>query len=151
MKSKIISIITIVIILLSVLGLVYAGIILNKKKTEEDNHLIELNFKDLQEKINNKETFILVITQTDCTHCAEYKPVLKEILVEYNIIAYEIDEHKLSKEENAYLKDIANTSGTPTTVFIENGVEKSTSTRIIGAKKRDVILARLKAMKYINE
>lgn len=151
MKTKIIYSIVAIILILSIAGLVYAGITLNKKKTFEDNHLIELSFSELQEKIANKDSFILVITQTDCPHCAEYKPTLKSVLADYDIIAYEIDETKLNAEEFGRLKDIANTSGTPATIFIENGEEKSTSTRIIGAKKRDVIINRLKAMKYINK
>lgn len=151
MKTKIVYGIIGIVVFLSIIGIIYAGITLNKKKEIEDNHLIELTFSELQEKVANKDSFILVITQTDCSHCAEYKPTLKSVLTDYDIIAYEIDETKLSKEEFATLKDIANTSGTPATVFIEEGEEKSTSTRIIGSKKRDVIIKRLKAMKYIKE
>ena len=151
MKKKIIYSITTVLVILSAIGLVYAAITLNKKKEIEDNHLIEISFNELQEKITNKETFILVITQTDCPHCAEYKPILKSVLADYDIIAYEIDETRLDAKEFGRLKDIANTSGTPATVFIEDGEEKSTSTRMIGSKKRDAIIQRLKAMKYINE
>ena len=39
---------------------------------------------------------------------------------------------------------------TPTTVFIEEGVEPSTSTRLVGAKSSDSIESRLKAMGYIK-
>ena len=121
MKKNIFIIIGIVIVALAIAGLVYASTTLNKKNNDVDSHLVELNMSELQSKIENKETFILVISQTDCSHCAEYKPILKEVLAENNITAYEIDEKKLTKEENGQLKNIANISGTPTTVYIVDG------------------------------
>ena len=100
----------------------------------------------------NKDTFILVITQTKCSHCAQYKPVLKEVLYEYNLKAYEIDQEKLSKKELGKLKNVANISGTPTTVFIVDGEEINTSSRLKGAvTNKHTIVKRLKAQGYITE
>lgn len=151
MKKNIFIIIGIVIVALAIAGLVYASTTLNKKNNDVDSHLVELNMSELQSKIDNKETFILVISQTDCSHCAEYKPILKEVLAEYNITAYEIDEKKLTKEENGQLKNIANISGTPTTVFIVDGEEKSTQSRLVGSANKTKIINRLKANGYIKE
>lgn len=151
MKKNIFIIIGIVIVALAIAGLVYASTTLNKKNNDVDSHLVELNMSELQSKINNKETFILVISQTDCSHCAEYKPILKEVLAENNITAYEIDEKKLTKEENGQLKNIANISGTPTTVFIVDGEEKSTQSRLVGSANKTKIINRLKANGYIKE
>ena len=151
MKKNIFIIIGIVIVALAIAGLVYASTTLNKKNNDVDSHLVELNMSELQSKIENKETFILVISQTDCSHCAEYKPILKEVLAENNITAYEIDEKKLTKEENGQLKNIANISGTPTTVFIVDGEEKSTQSRLVGSANKTKIINRLKANGYIKE
>mgnify|MGYP004536547623 CR=1 FL=1 len=151
MKKNIFIIIGIVIVALAIAGLVYASTTLNKKNNDVDSHLVELNMSELQSKIDNKETFILVISQTDCSHCAEYKPILKEVLAENNITAYEIDEKKLTKEENGQLKNIANISGTPTTVFIVDGEEKSTQSRLVGSANKTKIINRLKANGYIKE
>lgn len=150
MKKKILIAGGILLISLSIIGLIYAGVTLNKKTQDEDNHLISLKFSEVEKKVNNKETFILLLSQESCSHCAQYKPILKKVLAKNDIIAYELKIDKLTKEETAKLKDIANASGTPTTVFIEEGVEKNTSTRLVGTKSSTEIENRLKALGYIK-
>ncbi len=151
MKNKVIMVIIILILTIAIGSLVYAGISLTKENNEEDSHLVEISFDELQEKIDNKETFILLMSQTTCSHCAEYKPVFKKVLTKYDITAYEISTDLLSKEENALIKDIANISGTPTTVFIFDGEEKNTANRLVGAAQESKIVSRLKALGYIEE
>ena len=151
MKKKIIIIIAILIVIAAVVGIIYAGSKLHEKEKIEDNHLIILNFDELQKKVDAKETFILVVTQTTCSHCAEYKPVLKKVLAKYDIYAYEIEDDKLNEEEKAKLKDIASISGTPTTVFIVDGEEKSTANRLVGPADQNKLVSRFKAMGYIKE
>lgn len=152
MKKKI-GIIAGIAIILAALGLFGYAIIVSAIETAaKDKTLIELSYKELEKKINNKDTFILVITQTKCSHCAQYKPVLKEVLYEYDLKAYEVDEEKLSKKELGKLKNIANISGTPTTVFIVDGEEVTTSSRLRGGiTNKNIIIKRLKAQGYITE
>ena len=129
------------------------------KKTTSD-YLVSLTLDELEKKVEDKESFILVITQTDCAHCKEYKPILINVLEEYKITAYEFDQQTLTHEENGNLvydqeqlgrlKAIANVAGTPTTIFIEKGEEKSTTNRIIGSADRKKIITRFKAMGYID-
>lgn len=116
----------------------------------KDKTLISISFNELEKKVNNKDTFILVLTQKQCSHCAEYKPVLKEVLYEYDLKAYELDQKTLTKTEKAKLKDIASITGTPTTVFISEGSEIATATRIHGAASKGTIISRFKAMGYIT-
>ena len=130
-------------------------------KKEESEYLISLTLDELEEKVANKDSFILVITATDCSHCKEYKPILKNVLEEYKITAYEFDQQTLAHQEGdnlvydqellGRLKVIANVSGTPTTIFIKDGEETSTTNRIIGSAKREKIITRFKTMGYINE
>lgn len=150
MKKKVLFIVGALIVILSIVGLIYASITLNKSEENEEKHLIEITFSELKEKINNKESFILLISQESCSHCAEYKPVLKKVLTKHDLYAYELQINKLSTKESAELKDIANTSGTPTTIFIENGTETNTSTRLVGTKQSSEIESRLKALGYIE-
>ena len=151
MKKKVIIISVLAVAIIAISLLVYASIKLNGQAEEEDSHLIEISFSELQEKIDNKETFIFVITQKQCSHCAEYKPVLKKVLAEYDIYAYELSLDNLDAEKKGKLNDIANVSGTPATIFIEDGVEKNTSSRLSGTKTESKIVSRLKAMGYIEE
>ncbi len=151
-KSK--SIIGIVVTLISVLaivGLIYAGITLNKKSEEEDKSLVTITYKELDEKINNKDSFILVISRTDCSHCASFKPKLKSILSDNNIIAYEIATDTLSESESKKFKKLFTIQGTPTTVFITEGEETTVSNRLIGDVSSSKITERLKSLGYIKE
>lgn len=151
MKNKIIMIIGILVLSIAIGSLVYASVSLTKEDKEEENHLIEISFSELQEKVNNKDSFILVLSQTGCSHCAEYKPILKKVLNKYDVVAYELVTDLINKEENAKLKDIANFSGTPTTVFIVDGEEVNTYNRIVGSASESKIVSRLKAMGYIKK
>lgn len=150
MKKKLFIIIAIILIVGSLSALIFAGVKLYQNKVNQDKHLVNLSFNDLQEKINNKETFILVITQTTCSHCQEYKPILKKVLANYDIYAYEIEQDTLTQDERKELEHIASISGTPTTIFIIDGQEKSTTNRLIGPAEETKIINRFKAMGYIE-
>ena len=115
------------------------------------SHVKKLTISELKEKIDNKDSFILVITQDSCSHCKSYLPVINKIGKEYDITFYDISQTNLSNEDATYLKNIANISGTPTTVFIEEGEEKSTINRLIGNVAEYRVIEKLKALGYINE
>lgn len=149
-KAGIIAGFAIILAAFGVLG--YAVIASALDTAAKDKTLVELTYKELEKKLDNEDTFILVITQTRCSHCAQYKPVLKEVLYEYGITAYEIDQEKLTDKELGKLKNVANISGTPTTVFIVDGEEINTSSRLKGAvTNKHTIIKRLKAQGYITE
>ena len=150
-RNKTIILVFLVICLAAIGLLVYASLELNKKNDELDKHLIELTYTELTKKIDKKESFILVVTRTDCSHCATYKPVLKQVLKDYDLIAYEISSDKMSEDEKAKFKDIANVTGTPTTIFIENGEETTVNNRLVGAVNSNRIINRLKSLGYIKE
>ena len=145
MKKKIIIIISIA--LLIILGSVF---IVFYQKDKANSNFIELNKKTLQEKINNKDDFILVITREGCSHCAEYIPVFTRVLKDYDLKAYYIDIAKLSSDDKSYLDDLFTISGTPTTLFINKGEEKTVINRIVGSTSRKKIEDRLKKLKYIE-
>ena len=149
-NSKIAIIIISIISILSIGGLIYASIVLNKKEQDLSKYLVELSYKELKNKLDKKDSFILVITRTDCSHCAVFKPKLKEVLSQNNIIAYEIATDKLSTNEKAEFNDIANISGTPTTIFIVDGEEATTTNRLIGDVTTEKIINKLKSQGYIK-
>ena len=121
------------------------------KNNSEEGKIITLSYEELKEKIDKEESFILVVTRTDCSHCAIYLPRLQKVLEEYKLTAYKIEIDEWTDEETGSLKDICNVSGTPTTIFIENGEEKNTSSRLVGSKSQEQIIQRFKAMGYIKE
>ncbi len=111
-------------------------------------NLIELSYNDIKGKIENKENFVLCISRTTCSHCADYKPKLKEVAKENNINIYYIDVDKYDEEEFSNL--ISFDGSTPTTIFIKNGEEETTSNRINGDVSKSKIIEKLKSNGFIE-
>ena len=152
MKKRII-IIAIIVVLLGV-GILGFILIKNNSKKEKVNDYSEitfLNIDGLKEKIDDKDSFILIISKDNCSHCISYLPVANKVAKEYGIKFYDISTTNLNDEEKTYLRNIANISGTPTTIFIINGEEKSTNNRLVGEVKEYRLVEKLKAMGYIDE
>lgn len=141
----------IILIILLILLFVSLGILYIRKKEEENTLVYEINMQQLEEKINNKDTFILVMTQTGCVHCQSYLPTIKKVSREYGVTFYVLNRAKLSKEEYNRLNDIANISGTPATIFIVDGEEKTTLNRLTGSIEKSRLVEKLISEGYINE
>ncbi len=123
----------------------------NYSSNVTDQKLISISYLALNNKINAKESFILVLSQTTCPHCADYKPKFDKVLSKYNIEAYSLEIDLLKPEERNELSNKIAFQGTPTTLFFENGEEKDQTKRIIGNASEDMIIERLKELGYINQ
>ena len=88
----------------------------------ESKNFIKLNYSEVLEKVDNKESFILCVSASECIHCNSYKPKLKKISNDYNIKIY------YTEFKDKFSFD----GGTPTTIFFKDGEEKTTATRIEG-------------------
>ena len=115
-----------------------------------DTKLIDIKMTDLEAKIENKESFILVISQTGCSHCEQYLPELDRTLKEINLEANVLNITNLNTEEKITLSKYANFSGTPTTLFFTDGEEKTSLNRIIGYASKAKIKERLASLGYIK-
>lgn len=98
--------------------------------TKDDSAYVNINFIDyngFQTLYGGSDRTILVLGQTGCSHCDEYKPTLNEIAKEENIKINYLDIRELSQEEyanltnklNDYFKDHEKW-GTPLTIILEN-------------------------------
>ena len=84
---------------------------------------IEITYDEYEEKIDNNEHFVVVISREGCTYCELYKPVVEEVTDKYNIPIYYLDLYHMTKNEqirlstsNDYLME--NSWGTPTTLYM---------------------------------
>ena len=109
----------------------------------------EISLDTLKGKIENKDTFILEVIQTGCSHCAEFSPRLKSVLSDNNLTAYSINLSDLSKEELEEMNNISKISGTPTTLFFKVG-EEDTTHRLVGSVSNSEVESRLKDAGYIK-
>lgn len=110
----------------------------------------EINYKTMMEMFEEKQSFILFIGSSDCTHCDSYKETLNKVISKYQVKINYIDISKLTLEENVKLKVFVNYTGTPTTAFIEQGVETSMYDRIDGDKPMSKVIEKLKKKGYIK-
>lgn len=138
-------------LLIASILIVILGIIIGYFLFSMDDNLVRLSYDEIMEKIDNKESFILCISRTTCSHCNVYKPKLRKVANKYNIKIYYTDVDKYSKND---LKDfsfkISFDGGTPTTLFIKNGEEKTTATRIEGDISIEKIVDKLKKNGFID-
>ena len=81
MKSKTFKLI------LGILIIIFVGIIIGYFIFNKNNNLIKLDYKDIVNKIDNKESFVLCVSRTTCSHCQSYKPKLQKVANKYNIIS----------------------------------------------------------------
>lgn len=139
----------IIVIIASIL--VVAGLIIYCFIHSYYSNLIEINYNELKEKIDNKEDFVLCVSRTTCSHCQDYKPKLKKVGYKYKIDIYYIDVDLLNDDELKMFKNTVSFDGsTPITIFFKNGEEKTTATRIEGDVSEEKLINKLKTNGFIE-
>ena len=112
----------------------------------------KIGYKEIIEKIEDKEDLILLISQTTCSHCENYKPKLKDVAKKHKLHVYYIDVDLLDEDEydklNSYLSFAS--SGTPITIFLKDGNESTVANRIKGDSSKDKIVKKLKSNGFIE-
>ena len=144
-KKKLIILVSICLILL-VGAFIADGILGN-------NYFSKIEYKEIINKIENKEDLVLLISQTTCSHCESYKPKLKDVAKKYKVEIYYIDIDLLEEDEydelDSYLS--IGSSGTPLTIFLKNGDESTVANRIKGDTSKEKIVKKLKSNGFITE
>ena len=106
-----------------------------------------IDYNQTKTKLLYKDTFILVVTQTSCIHCHDYKPVLNKVLESKDILGYELDVQVLSQEDKEAALKKLDVDTTPQTLFFVNGVEKK-EYRLKGKATSKEIEDVIKKLKY---
>ena len=144
MKAKKRATIIVVICLIILIGGFVVDYFLGK------SYFKELGYNDVIDKMENKEDFVLLVSQTGCTHCISYKPKLKEVANEHKIYIYYIDVDLLNDEETDNFKKYVSFSSTPTTLFLKKGEELTAANRINGDTSKEKIVKKLKSNGFID-
>lgn len=112
---------------------------------------IEITYDEFKQMIENKESFPLFVGSNQCSHCDDYKITLNEFIKDYHVKVYYIDIAKMEKEQyNEFVTYVNFGGSTPTTVFITDGVEKTTYNRIVGALSYSKIESKFEKAGYIK-
>lgn len=145
MKKRSIFLLVIIFIILVIILSVF---LVNKSNNK---NFISTNYADILKMVENKENFVLCISATDCSHCQSFKPKLKKISNDYNIKIYYIDIDKINKEDyDKFKTDFSFDGGTPTTLFIIDGEEKTVANRIDGDVSIEKVVNKLKKNGFIK-
>lgn len=145
MKKKNIYLIVSIILLITIIIFLVYNNNMNKSK------LVKINLDKVEEKINNKDTFILCVSSSTCINCERYLPKLEEISRDYNLEIFYIEVDKLSSKELTEFKNVISfDDATPVTLFIKNGVENTASNRIFGNVSNDKIIEKFKKNGFIK-
>lgn len=144
LKKKIIILCVVALILL--VGALVADKIISK------NYFNEITYQEIITKMNNKDNFVLCITQTTCSHCISYKPKLEKVANKYKVDTYYIEVDLLQEDEKKELsKYITISGGTPSTIFIKEGTEKTSANRINGDVSTTKIVQKLQQHGFIEK
>lgn len=95
----------------------------NDHINDESNYFKEVDINELVNLIDNKEDFILILSQTWCGHCTNYKPKVEEVANNHKIVVYFIEYNLLSEDDKNILNGYIDFYSTPTTVFFNDGIE----------------------------
>lgn len=110
----------------------------------------EINFDEYNKMIEEKQSFILFIGSETCSACQIYKKYLNEVIKDYQVKVKYIDLDKFTDDQYNKFKVKHSFTGTPTTIFINDGVEKSIYNRINGSEGYEQIVEKLKENGYIK-
>lgn len=124
--------------------------LLGCEKSENKSYLEAIDYATFNQKLENKDSFILEVVQTGCPNCTSFTPKFTEVLEEYKIKAYSMNLTNMSEEDNKTFLNDYDVDGTPTLMFFEQGTETSTMKRLEGDKDKDIIISKLKQNGYIK-
>lgn len=108
---------------------IFAVIMILLLTTACSNNLKTLNIKNLEEKLEAKETFILYITNED-EYGKTLKNTLLEIKEENNLNTFSINTNKLTDDEIKTLKKYFYYDNENIIIFINEGEEQTVLSRI---------------------
>lgn len=126
-------------------------LILTGCSNKENKYLENISFDKLTNLIESKESFVLEIYQDGCSHCTVFNPRFKSVLKEYEVSAKALNMSNLTEEEYNKFVDIFGSLGTPTVIFIEDGIEKTKINRLVGEASKNEIIRKLKQNGYIDK
>lgn len=117
----------------------------------QKSYLEQVDYETLKTKMGNHDNFILYVGNKSCSHCKSFEPKFKKIIETYKVKAYKIDTATLTVDEYTAFGELIGIMGTPTTIFIYNGTERSIANRINGDLSEEKIISKLKINGYIKD
>ena len=118
-----------------------------------DKTMHTIDYETLANKFKNKETFVLYLGSSQCSHCMEFKPTLEKVIADQKLDVYYIDLAKVSENQYREIGVKTGLEGTPTIVYVEKGnVDKiDLKKRIVGTKSEEDTIDYFKEIGVIKD
>ena len=110
----------------------------------------EISYQQLKEKMDAKDTFVLVVGSATCTACSNYKMTMEQVIKAKQVEIFYIDLNKLTSEEDAKLYSEFVVTSSPTTIFFDKGEQEPVINRIVGSADYDKIIEALEKRGYLG-
>ena len=92
-------------------------------KLSGDSGLVKLSYDEYQKKIDNKDSFVVIIERTTCSHCQNFMPVAEKFAKDNKLPMYYIDTDEMEEDDwtkleksTTFFKEKGDNWGTPTTL-----------------------------------
>ena len=115
---------------------------------DESKYIKEVSVNEILQMKDNKESFILYIKQTNCTHCKAFTPNFIAVLKQNKLEAYAINLTNLTEDEQTTYDDNFDVTKTPTVLFYIDGSQSLM--KIEGEQTKDKITEKLKSTGFIK-
>lgn len=133
------------------LGILLLALVLVGCGTKKYTEYTEINYQQLQQKLENKDSFAIVIGSDTCSACKEYHKTMVNVIKDKRVEIFYLDLNETTEEEYAKIYSSYVITSTPTTIFFVEGKEKTTYDRIIGAGSYGDVVKSLKKYGFIGD
>lgn len=97
--------------------------------SQTNDSYVSINSDELSEMLARPDIFYLYVGRTTCPHCAEFSPILREVISSDNVLVYYYDTAIARAEDSAKMNEILDKlsiSSVPTLTKISGGARIST-------------------------
>lgn len=115
----------------------------------KSGELKEITYSEFADMVKNKESFVIYVGSSTCSHCADFKPILEQVIKDYGLTVYYIDKSKLTNAQSNEVTKKVDLQGTPTLCNIIEG-KAETSTNLVGYKEYEDTVTYFEVIGYIE-
>lgn len=108
-----------------------------------------VSYDELANKFKEKQSFILYLGSSNCSHCMEFRPTLDKVVSDYNLDVYYLNMAKISENQYKEISKKVNFEGTPSVLEVKNG-EAFYTKRIVGVKDEEATIDYFKSIGAIK-
>lgn len=104
-------------------------------ETTDYQNIEQLTYESFNKMVKDKRSFVILISQTYCSHCIEYKPIYNAAFENRTAKGYELDIVNLTQSQRTEILNNLDTKYTPTTLIFIDG--KLQPDRLEGIKTKE--------------